>query len=279
MHKKPPKQEANKYDKILKENIESLLMPLLGKYLNIHIVESEKLDPKLQTTVERETDIIRIVKTREGERFVLHIEFQTQNESDMIYRVKEYDAIIQRKYQLEIRHYVIYLGSQRMTMRTQLKDWEIFKGFEVLNISKLKFDELIQSQIPEEIILAILSDFEGEQPERVIRSIIEQLKNVSSDKAALKKYISQLQIFSLLRNLDEETTKIYRNMPLTINWEEHTLFKQGVEKGLQKGIQVKNRPSIIRMLKDGIPIEKIAEYFDVSIDYIHEIRESMNSEE
>ncbi len=36
MSRKTPKQEGNKYDKILKENIESLLMPLLGKYLNIH---------------------------------------------------------------------------------------------------------------------------------------------------------------------------------------------------------------------------------------------------
>jgi len=189
MKKKQSRKEANKYDKILKENIESLLMPLLGKYLNIHIVEFEQLDPKLQTTVERETDLIRIVTTIEGERFILHIEFQSQNEQGMIYRIKEYDAIIQRKYGLEIRHYVIYLGSARMTMHTQLEEREVFRGFDVLNVQELEFEELIQSQIPEEIVLAVLSDFKGEQPEQIIRSIIEKLKEVSPNHAELKKFI------------------------------------------------------------------------------------------
>ncbi len=44
-----------------------------------------------------------------------------------------------------------------MTMRTQLREWEIFKGFDVLDVQQLEFNQLIQSQIPEEIVLAILS--------------------------------------------------------------------------------------------------------------------------
>ncbi len=274
MDKQTPKQEANKYDKILKENIESLLMPLLGKYLNIHIVESEKLDPKLQTTIERETDIIRIVTTTSGERFILHIEFQSQNERDMIYRIKEYDGIIQRKYKLEIRHYVIYLGSSKMNMRTQLEEWEIFSGFEALNVSELKFNELIESQIPEEVVFAILSDFRGEQPEQIIRSIIEKLKKVSTSTADLKKFISQLQVLSKLRKLDEETAKTVNIMPLVYDIEDHALFKRGVKKGIEKN----KKSAIINMLKDDVPLDKIAKYQDVTIDDVIKIQQELSRE-
>ncbi len=277
MKKKQTSREANKYDKILKENIESLLMPLLGKYLNIHIVESEQLDPKLQTTIERETDLIRIVKTREGERFVLHIEFQSQNEEGMIYRIKEYDAIIHRKYRLEIRHYVIYLGSSRMTMRTRLEEKEVFRGFEVLNVRELEFEQLIESQIPEEIVLAILSDFKGEAPEQIIRAIIERLKKVSSNHAELKKFIRQLQIFSQLRKLDEETTKIRESMPLILDLEQNALFKRGLERGLVKVLE-KQRKAVINMLHRNMPITEIAAILEVEDDYIVAIQKELNGE-
>jgi len=135
------KQEGNKFDKILKENFEVVLPPFLERYFGLNIVEFEKLDTKLQTTIEKETDFIRIVTTAEGERFILHIEFQAKNETDMIYRIKEYDGIIQRKYQLEIRHYVIFLGAGNMTMRTQLHENEVFRGFEVLSLNELNYDD------------------------------------------------------------------------------------------------------------------------------------------
>jgi len=53
------KQEGNKYDKILKENIEEVILPLVGKYLGLDIIKTEKLEAKLQTTIEKETDLLR----------------------------------------------------------------------------------------------------------------------------------------------------------------------------------------------------------------------------
>ncbi len=190
----------------------------------------------------------------------------------MIYRMKEYDGILQRKYRLEIRHYVVYLGIQRMNMRTQLENKEVFRGFDVLDVSKLKFDKLIHSQIPEEIILAILSDFGGEPPEEIIRSIIEQLKTVSKNRIELKKYISQLQVFSQLRKLDSTTDKIYSSMPLILNLEENALFKRGVSKGIEKN----RRANIIEMINDGVSVEKIAQYTNSSISYVIKIQTEIN---
>ncbi len=88
---------ANDYDKILKENIASVFLPLTEKYLGIRITKSEELKDKLQTTIEKEPDFIRIVETDKLERFILQLEFQSTDEEGMIYRMQEYYGILRKK--------------------------------------------------------------------------------------------------------------------------------------------------------------------------------------
>ena len=71
-----------------------------------------------------------------------------------------------------------------------------------MRIDSLKYEELIKSAVPAEIILAILSDFGGKKPQVVIRHIAKQLRTVSKSDAELKKHISQLNILARLRNLE-----------------------------------------------------------------------------
>ncbi len=71
---------GNDYDKILKENIAGLLLPLTEKYLGISIKDSRELKDKLQTTIEKEPDFIRIAQTDADEEFILHLGFQTHHE-------------------------------------------------------------------------------------------------------------------------------------------------------------------------------------------------------
>ncbi len=78
---------VNDYDKIFKENIAASFLPLSEKYLNIRIARTEELEDKLQTTIEKEPDFIRIVESDTGEKFILHLEFQTVDEDGMIYRM------------------------------------------------------------------------------------------------------------------------------------------------------------------------------------------------
>jgi len=267
------KQEGNKFDKILKENFEVVLPPFLERYFGLNIVEFEKLDTKLQTTIEKETDFIRIVTTAEGERFILHIEFQAKNETDMIYRIKEYDGIIQRKYQLEIRHYVIFLGAGNMTMRTRLHENEVFRGFEVLSLNELNYDDFLASQIPEEIIFAILCDFKGEQPEKIVRSIFTKLQAVSGHPNKLQKFVRQLQMLSQLCNLDDIVDKVRNDMPVLIDITQNALYKRGAR---EHALEIK-REAIIDMLNDNfLPIDKIAQYLKVSIDDVIAIKNEID---
>jgi hypothetical protein len=75
------------YDKIFKENIGNLFLALSEKYWGLKIVKSQELKDKLQTTLEVESDFIRWVETETGETFILQLEFQSQDDSEMLLRM------------------------------------------------------------------------------------------------------------------------------------------------------------------------------------------------
>ena len=275
-------------DKVLKENIEAVLLPLTEKYLNFKIVSTRVLDAKLQSTTEREADFLRIVETDKGEEFILHLEFQSDNETGMVYRMKEYNAIIGQRQmkkhrgkktgehkRLDIRHYVIFLGKGKMTMQTRLPEKHIFREFKVLNLNELELDKMLQSQIPEEIVLSVLSDFKGKDPEKIIRLIIEKLKKYSNSDAHLKKCIRQLKVLSKLRTLDEETTKTINNMPIKYNIEEDYSYQQGILVGREEGMGLIKK-AIRYLLVRGDTPEQIAEELDLPLELVKEIQQELN---
>lgn len=263
---------ANDYDKILKENIASLLLPLTEKYLGIRIKDSRELKDKLQITIEKEPDFIRIVRTDNEDEFILHIEFQTQDEEGMIYRMQEYFGFLRRKHGLPIKQFVIYLGKQESRMQTQLAPEEIFTGFSLRSLRDYSYENLLDSQIPEEIILAILSDFNEQKPSEVIRLILKRLQGIGSDEITLRKYIRQLSVLARLRNLTKETQKQIQDMGLTYNITEDYLYQEGLEKGQR----TKEKNIVIKMLKDKtLSIEKIAEFAEVTIEYVKQVEKEL----
>ena len=168
-------------------------------------MRSEELKDKLQTTIEKETDFIRIVETETGEQFILHLEFQSVDEEGMVYRMQEYYGLLRRKYGLPVRQFVIYLGQKASKMQTGLRPEEVFTGFTLQSLRDYDYRSLLASDVPEEIILAVLSNFRNKKPAEVLRGILEKLKAVSGEEITLRKYLRQLAVLARLRNLTQET--------------------------------------------------------------------------
>ena len=259
---------AQDYDKILKENIGELFLILSKKYLKVEIKHSEELKDKLQTTLEKEADFLRKVETPQGEQLIVHLEFQTSDEKHMVYRMQEYYAILQKKYQLPIRQFVIYVGEKPPQMRTQLNQHEIFTGFELMNLKEIHYTQLLDSNIPEEVILAILGDFNNQTSEKVLRQIIVKLQKLSNAPITLNRYLRQLFVFARLRNLTEETQKQLNTMAFTYDIEKDAFFKRGKEKGRLEG----KESTAINLLKLGkFTYEEIAQITDLTLEQIETI--------
>lgn len=273
--------EGNLYDKIFKENAEFIFMPLIEEKLGVKIVSFKPFKQKLQTTLEREMDFFYEVITQDGQKFILHLEFQTENEPDMIYRKAEYHGIALRKNKMEIRHIVIYLGENTPNMPTQLEEKQIFKGFDLIVVHNFETNQLLSSQVPEEVILAILSNYPKEQAETILRLIVRKLKEVCKNTSQLSKFLKQLIVISRLRKIENLTIKISEEMPITYDIETDYLYQKGMEKGELRGElrgeereRYKNKFEFVKNLLTNSDFDdpKIAELAVVTLDFVREVR-------
>lgn len=292
MNKDPASEGKDKiFDRILKENAYDLFIPLIEKELGIKIKSYEPLNVELPRTLGRRIDFLCLVVTEESERFILHVEFQTKDDKKMLSRIGEYHGILFRKHQLPIRHVVVFLGIGKAKMQTQLDTNEIFTGFDLINLNELDADNLLSSQVPEVVLLALLGDYEEERTEVVLRLIVRKLKSVASSESALKKYVEQLILLSKLRKLEDVTTKIVSNMPITYDIEQDYFYKAGratereianqeIEQEREKAKQEREKAkqekidSIKSLLSMGsLSTSQIAEIMNVSENFVKDISE------
>jgi predicted transposase/invertase (TIGR01784 family) len=276
---------ANDYDRIFKENIEELILPLAEKVLGIHFPNIEEIGDDLQDTVERKPDFLKLVKHENNNLdYILHIEFQSTDEERMEYRMLEYYSILLRKYAIDVKQYVFYVGTEEpKKMIPFIKTYNLDFRYEIISIQDFSYDTFLNSDKPEEIIMAILGNFKNIAPETIVQQIIIKLYELIGQGLRLEKYEKQLEILSKLRKLQPITLKILENMAFVYDLETDIRFQQGVEigeergemrgemKGIEKGIEK-------LLLAGSFTVEYIAEIYDVSVNYIKKIQEKVKNQ-
>jgi hypothetical protein len=115
-------------------------------------------------------------------------------------------------------------------MPTRLPENQIYRGFDLINIQEFNSKNLLESQIPDVILLAILGNYPKEQTEAVLRLLVGQLRLVCANPPELSKYLKQLILLSRLRKIEDLTTKIAEEMPITYDIETDALYKRGKAK-------------------------------------------------
>jgi len=115
--------------------------------------------------------IVYEIVLQDGRKQIIHIEFQSSNDANMLARMQEYHAKIYKKYRLPVQPIVVNLSAKPFKAATKLEPTEVFYGYETIELFSLSTDELLSSQMPEVVILAILSNYPKEQLEGVLQAI------------------------------------------------------------------------------------------------------------
>ena len=104
----------------------------------------------------------------------------------------------------------------------------------------------------------------------------------------MRKYFSQLNVLSRLRNLNEKIVENISIMPITIDIEKDYLYKQGLEQGLEQGEkkgklegeqigEAKTKhDAAINMLKMGMDVQLICQILEVSETYVIDLKKKEN---
>lgn len=268
MEKKNDKKEGNQYDKIVKENIESIIPALMNSVLGFKVKESVIIKEKLQQTKEKEADALRIITDPNGQQFILHLEFQVDDYLQMAYRMADYWVLLKSKYQLPVRQFVIYIGNSQPKMETILSEDGNYFQFQLINITQFDYHKFLNSDNPEEIILSILSDFGKENTEKALHQIIDRLEETIIDQRTFQKYLRQLRVLSKLRNLELKLDDMIQNMAKYFD-EDNDIF---VIKAKRKIVE-----NLLR--ESDLPLDKIAKMASVTIDFVINIQQKIAAEE
>jgi hypothetical protein len=137
--------------------MEAALPGIIEHLLGLDIISSEELPDDIQHTRERRPDLLKKVTDGAGKNYVRHIEYQATNDKDMAYRMAEYSIMLQWKYRLEVKQYVVYIGMGKSSMPQSIVTEDFQFKYRVLALSSIDYKIFLNSDKPEEKILAILA--------------------------------------------------------------------------------------------------------------------------
>jgi predicted transposase YdaD len=278
-----------KYDKLIKESLSYLIKPFAERIgIDFKNKRLEMIKDKLQQTLEREPDFLFIVRHPFSlDDYVTQFDFQVPNDMAMPERMLMYRCFVKYTYNLPVRQIVFYLGNDPLEMVNFIKEPNTYHQFELYDIRMFTANSFLKSDIPQEVLLAILGDFEGENPEMIMEKILTRLQLLVKQKKKLQKLTFQLHVLSGLRNLRKIFQLKIKNMPLQfdIDLKSDPFFLEGREEGKEEGIEIGTEKGIeIGMTKKDFENvsnfllntdfsdERIAFLLNVKLTFIDEVR-------
>lgn len=217
------------FDVALKELFQSVGTSLTEKFAGA--APAEWLNVELPETKNLRADFV----CRLTNGLLFHIEFQSHNDMELIWRMLDYLTAIRRKYGLVPKQVVLYMGREAMRMPTAIDQPEprLTYTVEMIDLGNLDAEELLSSEKIGDVILAILNRRAG--PEQTLRRILDRLKPLEPEQRM--RACKLLLILSAKRNLGDTVINGVDDMSFLIDPMEDTFFRRLYEKGLTEGVE------------------------------------------
>ena len=273
-----PKRQVGQYDKIFQENLEKLLPILIKEVLGMDIVHREQLPTRVQHTQEREPDILELVQLRDNTKKALHVELQLKDEQDMNFRLADYCIMLLRiDPHTPIEQYVIYLGNDKPKHITgYFENNNMTFRYNVISFSDIPYELLLESNIPEVIVFAILGDLGKTAPKDVAIAAAQRINALETGELKKKKLFKQLRIISNIRNLAPLIDKVMENITQYFVPERDPWYNKGIAIGEEKQAEVDKREfTALFLISTDFPVEKIARLVQRPVDYVETVKQEL----
>ena len=215
------------FDVALKELFQSVGTSLTEKFAGA--AAEEWLNVELPETKTLRADFVCRLTT--GALF--HIEFQSYNDVDLIWRMLDYLAAIRKKYGVSPKQVVLYMGREPLRMPALIDQPEprLIYEVEMIDLGNLNAEELLSSEKIGDVILAILNRHADSG--QTLRRILDRLRPLEPGQRL--RACKLLLILSAKRNLGDTVIEGVEDMSLLIDPMEDTFFRRLYEKGLTEG--------------------------------------------
>jgi len=215
-----------------------------------------------------------------SEGVILHLEFQTQPDPTIPFRMLDYWVRVYRRFpECQMRQVVIYLreSSSDLVYKTQLEIAQTRHKFQVIRLWEEPVDTFIN--VPGLLPFAILAQTGDRQ--RLLERVAEQINaiadrrtqnNVAASTAILAGLVlDKVLIKRLLRQEIMQESVIYQDI-----WEE--ALERGLQQGLQQGVTEGEKALILRLLNrrlGSLPETVIGQINQLPLPALEELGEAL----
>ncbi len=170
---------------------------------------------------------------------ILHIEFQSFNDTNMPFRMlRYYLAILERYPSGPIKQLLVYVGNRKLRMKSRLRLRNLSFSYEMIDIRQIDCKVLLESPDPMDRLLACLCKVEDEA--YLIEKLIKTMEGMNEEER--KDYLLKALTLTELRpNLRIRLTEEVKHMPIVVRPEDIRLPKRKLKKdilyriGLEEG--------------------------------------------
>jgi predicted transposase YdaD len=171
--------------------------------------------------------LFELARTRE----LILLELQSHNDPHLPVRMAEYALLIWRIYKRFPKMYVLYVGSQRLRMPSELDTPYLTCRYTLIDIRDWSADTFLKSNHPADAVLSILGRYANRQ--ETVRRILQRIAKMkgSSRKIAFSKLLILAGIRQLAGVIEQEA----KRMPILNDIMDHEVIGPAIRQGRREG--------------------------------------------
>jgi hypothetical protein len=226
-------------DVISRDTLKRLTTDLAKHLLGIDGEAVELLETQSQRVEDRRADLVAQMRSSSGSEFLLHAEIANNNKADMALRMLRYYTDIRLAgHAGPIRQFLIYIGTDPLNMPGGIQEPQLLDyRYGLVDMHRVNCAGLLVQDNPDALVLAVLCDFGGREPQEVVSYIVRRLSELSgSDEPRFREYMTMLEILSENRNLRPQVEEAER-MLTQIDIERMPSYVIGMERGEIRGLE------------------------------------------
>jgi hypothetical protein len=170
---------------------------------------------------------------------VIHWEFQSENDSELPFRMAEYSLRVFERVGILPEQFVLYVGMEPLRMAGEFGNAHHYCKFKLIDIREIDAEFLLTSPKTADHIMAILAG--RAEPITVVRRILAKI--AAMEKEQMRRAFEKLVILAGLRKLGTLVEEEARRMPITESILNHDLLGPVYQEG-----QAHEASNIVRRL-------------------------------
>ncbi|PHO07978.1 transposase [Thermoanaerobacterium thermosaccharolyticum] len=266
---------SQKYDITMKNIFSDMADDIMSYFLGLQYTKIDELNIEFARVERRDSDMIFKCTTDKG-NVAVHIEFQSENDEKMPYRMLRYSLEIMEKHSLLPYQIVIYIGKDNANMKNSLnynfgEQNTLDYKYRIINVGDIKYTDVLKTDYYDLYSLLPLMDKNRrkEEGEKYLERCVEAIKDIPLDINKKKDIAFKAEILSGVVYKREVIEKVFSEVIKMFRIEESETYKMIIEKGeKEKSIKIAKK-----LLKEGMDIDRIAEITELSKE---EIKKLMN---